>query len=90
MAKSNYKMRWYDHAISGIMMLLVALAVSFRWFSKMQEGRSFSEINTSKTGGIAYLVAQLEDSNWRFVLVAFFLFLTWSSFVKAYEGYKKR
>lgn len=90
MAKSNYKMRWYDHIISGVMMLFVALAVSFRWFSKMHEGRNFSEINTSKTGGIAYLVAQLEDSNWRFLLVAFFLFLALLSFVKAYKGYAKQ
>ena len=87
MAKSNYEMKWYEFLISGIMSLAVALAVAFRWFSSMIGGRSYEEMGSSKTSGIAYAIGKLENSDWRFLLVAVFLLL---SYVFFKEGFRKR
>lgn len=52
MAKSNYKLEWYDYIIGGVILLMQAIAITLRWYSKLLEGKSFTEINSSKTGGI--------------------------------------
>lgn len=87
MAKSNYKMQWYDFVVMGIISLLLSLAIAFKWFSAMIGDRSYSELGSSRTSGIAYAIAKLEESNWRFVLVALFLFL---GYIFVREGLKKK
>ena len=89
MAKSNYKMRWYDHIIMGIIQILIAFAVGVRWFSRMIGERSYSELGSSKTSGIAYAIAQLEGTNWRFLLVGLFLFMAWIFFRRGYRQFKE-
>ncbi|MDG3584160.1 hypothetical protein [Galbibacter pacificus] len=90
MAKSNYKIKWYEHIVLGVISLLLSLAISFKWFSKIMGERSYSDLGSSKTSGLVYAVAKLESSNWRFLLVALFLFMAWTYFVKGYKQSKMK
>jgi len=90
MAKTKYKIKWHEHIILGVISLFLSLAISFKWFSKMMGERSYSDLGSSKTSGFLYLVAKIETSNWRFVLVLFFLIVAWSYFVQGYNQYKQK
>lgn len=90
MGKSEYKTRWYEYIIQGIISLLLSLAILFKWFSLMIGDRKYSEIGSSKTSGLAYSVAKLEQSNWRYVLVIIFLFISISFFRRGYLNYKNK
>ncbi len=74
MSKSNYKMNWYDYLVYSVISIALALAIAFKWFSAMIGGRPYSELSSSKSSGLAYMVSIIEQRNWRFVLViTFFL-----------------
>jgi len=74
-AKQTYKTHWYDYLILSLINILLAVAITVRWFSYMIGDRSYAELGSSKSAGIAYAVGLLEKTNWRFVLVAFLLLL---------------
>lgn len=90
MAKSDYKMKWFDYIVFGIISLLLSTSVLFKGFSAMIGDRKYSEIGSSKTTGLAYSVAKLEQSNWRYVLVIFFLCISISFFRRGYLNYKNK
>ncbi len=75
MSKSNYKMNWYDYLVLSIISILLSLAIAFKWFSAMIGGKPYSELSSSKTSGIAYMISLIEQSNWRFLLVAIFFLI---------------
>lgn len=72
MSKSDYKIRWFEYFILCALALGFALAVLFNWFSYMIGDRSYAELSSSKTSGLAYLVSNLEKSNWKYIIVIIF------------------
>jgi len=90
MAKTKYKIKWYEQIVLGVISLFLSLAISFKWFSKMMGERSYSDLGSSKTSGLVYLVAKIEANNWRFLLVVLFLFVAWTYFVQGYNQYKRK
>jgi putative Mn2+ efflux pump MntP len=87
MAKSNYKIKGYEFLVLAVISFLLSAAVAFRWFSEMIGDRSYSELGSTRTSGIAYAISILEASNWRFVLVILLLILGYE-FIR--EGLKKK
>lgn len=87
MAKSEYKIRWWEFMVMSVLSMLLSFAVAFKWFSFMIGDRTYSELGSSKTSGLVYAVAKLEGSSWRFLLVAMFFGLSILFFS---EGKKKR
>ena len=87
MAKSNYQVKWYEFFVLSAISFLLSACVALQWFSAMIGDRSYSELGSSRTSGIAYAIGQLESSNWRFLLVGLFLLLGYTFFR---EGLKKR
>ncbi|KAB1068627.1 hypothetical protein F6U93_05780 [Tamlana haliotis] len=89
MAKTNYKMNWYDYIITSIIFTLMALAIAFKWFSSTLGGKSYSEISSSKQSAIAYSISVIEQSNWRYVLVVIFFLFAIISFKNGLKIFKE-
>lgn len=90
MSKSNYKMNWYDYLVYAIISIALSLAIAFKWFSAMIGNRAYSELSSSKSSGLAYMVSLLEQSNWRFILVITFFFIALVFIKKALKIYNNK
>ncbi len=68
----NKPLKWHEKIFLGVISLGLSLCITFRGFSMLIGDRSYSELGSSKTSGIAYAIGKLELTNWRFLLVGIF------------------
>ncbi len=90
MSKPHYKIRWFEYFILSILSMSLSLAILFNWFSSMIGDRTYSQMGSSRTSGLAYLVSNIEKSNWKYLLVFVFSFCTYFFFQLGLKEYRKK
>ena len=90
MTKSNYVIKWYEFIVMGVISLVLSLIFLFNGFSRLIGDRDYSEMSSSKTSGLAYMVSKFEQTNWKYLLILIFALLTYLNFKRGYKLYKTK